>query len=187
MSVISCLKEAGEKLFVQEGDRSLPTQAVAAAPDPAAAKAKADEMNLKAAAAIEKYIAAQGLTASALSVAFDGASAAVTVSGEAADQATREKIVLCCGNVDGVEQVNDLIDRVHAGRRVTLASGGPRRHAVEDRQGPVRQCQRLSEDLRGQQADVEPPRQIYPGQLLRIAAGLTRPTALKAMWLGHFP
>ena len=41
------------------------------------------------------------------SVAFDGPSGAVTVSGMAKDQATKEKILLCCGNVAGVAKVND--------------------------------------------------------------------------------
>ncbi|MEO7855344.1 MAG: BON domain-containing protein, partial [Rubrivivax sp.] len=100
MSLISFFKEAGEKLFGKK-ETEAAHQAVAAAPDPAAAKAKAEEMNHKAGAAIEKYIAAQNLSAAGLSVEFDGAGAAVTVSGQAADQATREKIVLCCGNVDG--------------------------------------------------------------------------------------
>ena len=33
----------------------------------------------------------------------------MTVSGVAPDQATKEKIVLCCGNVAAVAKVNDML------------------------------------------------------------------------------
>ena len=45
------------------------------------------------------------LTAEGLAIGFDGASATVIVQGMAADQETKEKILLCCGNVAGVEHV----------------------------------------------------------------------------------
>ena len=40
---------------------------------------------------------------------FDGATATASVFGVAPDQATREKIVLCCGNVAGVAAVKDMM------------------------------------------------------------------------------
>ena len=59
MSIISFIKEAGEKLF---GHRdSAPAAAPAA--DPAALQAKAADANQTAAKAIEKYIASQNLSA----------------------------------------------------------------------------------------------------------------------------
>ena len=167
MSLISFFKEAGEKLFGRK-ETEAANQAVAAAPDPVAAQAKSDEMNQKAGAAIEKYIASQGLSASGLSVAFDGASSAVTVSGEAADQATREKIALCCGNVDGVGQVNDLMT-------VAVPADESRWHLVE--RGDT--LSKIAKDMYGN-ANAYPkifeankpmlshPDKIYPGQLLRI-------------------
>ena len=78
-----------------------------AAPDNAALQAQSQQANETAGTAIETYIQAQNLSVSGLDVKFDGASGTVTVSGEAADQATREKVVLCCGNVNGVASVND--------------------------------------------------------------------------------
>jgi nucleoid-associated protein YgaU len=44
-----------------------------------------------------------------LAVGFDATSSVVTVSGTVADQATREKVVLCCGNVERVAGVNDQL------------------------------------------------------------------------------
>ena len=103
MSLISFIKEAGEKLF----KRTPATTAAPSQPDLVT-------LNTTAGDAIEKYIASQNLTAAGLSVKYDGGTETATVSGVAVDQATREKIVLCCGNVSGVAKVEDLM---------TVASG----------------------------------------------------------------
>ena len=90
MSLISFIQDAGEKLFhtaKAAPAASAPAAAAAATPDIAA-------LNATAAQAIERYIGSQGLKA---------------------DQATREKIVLCCGNVAAVAKVDDLL---------TVADGG---------------------------------------------------------------
>ena len=87
MSLMSFMKEAGEKLF---GGGTAQAATPASNPDAA---------NQAAADAIVTYIRAQNLDAENLSVKFDGASSAVTVSGQASDQETKEKILLCCGNV----------------------------------------------------------------------------------------
>lgn len=167
MSLISFFKEAGEKLFGHK-EAEAAAKAVTAAPDPAAAQAKADEANKTAGAAIEKYIATQGLGAKGLSVAFDGASATVTVSGEAADQATREKIVLCCGNVNGVDKVNDMMN-------VAAPADESKYHLVE--RGDT--LSKIAKQFYGNANDypkifeankpmLSNPDKIYPGQLLRI-------------------
>ena len=48
-----------------------------------------------------------GLTAGGLAIGFDAASSTVIVQGMANTQETKEKILLCCGNVYGVESVQD--------------------------------------------------------------------------------
>ena len=101
MSIISFIKEAGEKLFGHKAE--------APPADPAALQAQADAANAAAATAIGDYITAQGLKVDGLDVAFDGATGTVSVAGEAVDQATREKVILCCGNVHGVSQVADAM------------------------------------------------------------------------------
>jgi len=101
MSLISFIQDAGEKLF--NHPKAAPAAAApAATPD-------VNALNATAGQAIEKYIASQGLKADGLDVKYDGASQTVTVSGVAPDQATREKIVLCCGNVAAVAKVNDML------------------------------------------------------------------------------
>ena len=61
----------------------------------------------KAAAAIRHYITTLNLGASRLGVSFDGSSGVVTVSGTAVDQASKERILLAAGNVQGVGEVQD--------------------------------------------------------------------------------
>ena len=92
MGLFSFIKEAGEKLF---GGSS----AQAAAP--------AEDLNAKAAAAIQTYIGAQNLGVTDVTVKFDGASGAVTVAGVAPTQAAKEKVTLCCGNVASVQSVDN--------------------------------------------------------------------------------
>ena len=93
MGMFSFLKEAGQKLF---GSKHEEEQAA----DPVAA-------NQSASQAILDYISSMGLSASNLAVAFDGGTSTVTVSGDAATQEDKEKILLCAGNVSGVSCVND--------------------------------------------------------------------------------
>ena len=68
MGLFSFIKEAGEKLFggkeAQAATAAAPTQ---------------DELNTKAARAIETYIASQNLGASNVQVVFDGTQGKVTV------------------------------------------------------------------------------------------------------------
>jgi nucleoid-associated protein YgaU len=105
MGLIDFVKEAGEKLF-GTGKAKSAMQEAAAAPSNAEKIAAA---NAAAGDAILDYIKAQNLAATALTVTFDGASATASVFGVAPDQATREKIALCAGNVAGVAQVKDMM------------------------------------------------------------------------------
>ena len=70
MSLISFIKEAGQKLF---GHKEVEQTAAKADQATRAAKAKVEELNGKAGEAIVAYIHAQNLDAESLAVAFDGA------------------------------------------------------------------------------------------------------------------
>jgi nucleoid-associated protein YgaU len=167
MSLISFIHDAGEKLF----NRPKAAPAPAAAPATAAAPAGPDiaALNATASEAIERYIASQGLKADGLDVRYDGASETVTVSGVAPDQATKEKIVLCCGNVAAVAKVNDLL--------TVGAGGGPESTYREVKAGDT--LSKIAKEAYGDgnaymkifeanKPMLSSPDKIYPGQKLRI-------------------
>lgn len=160
MSLISFIKEAGEKLF----NLGKPDAVAAAAPADLAA------LNQKAADAILAYINTQHLEAQNLAVAYDGASMTATVSGVAADQATREKIILCCGNVGSVEKVDDRMTvnaASEASRFYTVKSGDTLSKIAKEMYGDANKYNAIFEANKPMLKD---PDRIYPGQNLRIPA-----------------
>ena len=161
MSIISFIKDAGEKLF---GKKEAP------AADAAALQAQADAANAQAASAITAYINAQGLKVDDLDVAFDGATGTVSVAGEAADQATREKVVLCCGNVHGVSQVDDAMttaEPADQSRWYTVVRGDTLSAISKSQYGNANEYMKIFE---ANKPMLSNPDKIYPGQVLRIPA-----------------
>jgi nucleoid-associated protein YgaU len=156
MSLISFIKDAGEKLFG------------AKAPAPGAAAVDVDAANKTAADAIAAYIGTQNLKVDALDIAFDGATGTVSVAGEAADQATREKVVLCCGNVHGVTQVDDAMtvaEPADPSRWYTVVRGDTLSAIAKSQYGNASQYPKIFEANRPM---LSSPDKIYPGQVLRV-------------------
>ena len=169
MSLISFFKEAGEKLFGHK-DTEAAAQKAQAAPDDAVLQARLADANQTAANAIVAYIGTQNLSADGLDVAFDGASGSVTVAGLAADQATKEKIVLCCGNVSGVTSVNDLLtvaEPADESRYYTVVRGDTLSAIAKSQYGNATAYMKIFE---ANKPMLSHPDKIYPGQLLRIPA-----------------
>lgn len=160
MGLISFIKSAGEKLFgIGEAK---------AAPDAAASAEAAAAASNTAGKAIADYINKMGLKVDALDVQFDAGSSTVTVAGVAADQATKEKVVLCCGNVTGVGGVNDLM---------TVATSEPESqwHTVVSGDNLSKISKKFYGDANKYPVIFEAnkpmlthPDKIYPGQVLRI-------------------
>ena len=162
MSIISFIKDAGEKLFGHKPE--------APAADPAALQAQSDDANKTASAAIASYIVAQGLKVDGLDVAFDGATGTVSVAGEAADQSTREKVILCCGNVHGVSQVDDAMttaEPADESRWYTVVRGDTLSAIAKSQYGNASQYPKIFE---ANKPMLSHPDKIYPGQVLRIPA-----------------
>ena len=162
MSLISFIKGAGEKLF---GKKEAPPAA-----DPAALEAHAADANQTAATAIAGYITSQGLKVEGLDVAFDGATGTVSVAGEAPDQATREKVVLCCGNVAGVSQVDDAMTTAEPADEstyYTVVSGDSLSKIAKNEYGDAGAYMQIFE---ANKPMLGSPDKIYPGQVLRIPA-----------------
>jgi nucleoid-associated protein YgaU len=168
MSLFKFLKNAGEKLFGGK-DAEAATSAPAS---PSATSAAAPSGNQRAAEAIAGYIETQQLAVKNLQVSYDGASATVTVKGEAADQATREKVVLSCGNVAGVEQVKDEMTvaaqaAAEASRFYTVVSGDTLSKIAKQMYGNANEYMKIFEANKPMLKD---PDKIYPGQVLRVPA-----------------
>jgi nucleoid-associated protein YgaU len=161
MGLMSFIKEAGEKLF---GGREAKAATPAAAPS---AQAVA-ELNKTAGEAIENYIRAQGLKVDGLKVSFDGASSTATVEGTVADQATKEKVLLCCGNVAGVGAVNDMLvvkSPAPESQWHTVVAGDTLSKIAKKFYGDANAYQRIFE---ANTPMLKHPDKIYPGQMLRI-------------------
>src|SRR2546429_9928203 len=92
MSLIDFVKDAGEKLFGRGQAQAAMTEVKA---DPKN-EAKVQAANAAAGDAILYYIKSQNLSATGLTVTFDGATSSGLVFGVAPDQAAKGKIALCC-------------------------------------------------------------------------------------------
>lgn len=110
------------------------------------------------------------LNVEALDIGFDASTGTVTVSGVAPDQETKEKVLLCCGNVASVESGNDLM---------TVSSEEPESQMYIVLKGD--NLSKISKEFYGtpnkypqifeaSKPMLTHPDKIYPGQVLRIPA-----------------
>ncbi len=163
MGLMSFIKDAGEKLF-GKGEAKAAQDAVAQTPTPenvaALSKAAGD--------AIGHYIETVGLKVDGLAVGFDAPTSTATVSGTVADQATKEKVLLCCGNVANVAAVNDMLI-------VSTPQPESRWHAVVSGDNLSKIAKAFYGDANKYPVIFEAnkpmlthPDKIYPGQMLRI-------------------
>jgi nucleoid-associated protein YgaU len=161
MGLISFIKDAGEKLF---GKKAQAAEAAPAQADPAAAA----EANRAAAGAIENYVNTFGLTVTALTITFDGASGIAKVYGVAKDQETREKVILAAGNVNGVAGVEDnmTVDLSQPPAQFyTVVKGDTLSKIAKQFYGNANEYPRIFE---ANKPMLTHPDKIYPGQNLRI-------------------
>ena len=163
MGRLSFLKEAGESLFGRQQVKSAEA-AAAATPTPETVAA----LSAAAGQAIADYVVAQGLSMEGITIGFDGLSRTVTVAGSVADQATREKLVLCCGNVKGVAAVDDLLvvnNPEPEAQWHTVVSGDNLSKIAKAFYGDANKYPVIFEANRPM---LSHPDKIYPGQMLRI-------------------
>lgn len=156
MGLISFFREAGEKLFGRP--------AKAAEEDPAQ-RAAADRA---AATAIENHIAKFGFKVTALTVTFDSKTGTAKVYGVADDQATREKVILAAGNVEGVAAVDDQMTvavAAPAAQYYTVVKGDTLSKIAKQFYGNANDYMKIFEANRPL---LSHPDKIYPGQNLRI-------------------
>lgn len=141
MGLLSFVKNAGKKLMgraeASEG------------PDEEALKKELDDL---------------GLDASGMDIEVEGDR--VKVRGKAADQDTKEKVLIAMGNVEGIAEVDDQVEGAE-----------PRTHTVEKgdtlwaiSEATLGDGSRYNEIFEANRPMLSDPDKIYPGQVLRIPA-----------------
>jgi nucleoid-associated protein YgaU len=169
MGLFSFIKDAGQKLF---GNKEAEAAAAQAAADQsnADAQAKLAAANRQAGDAVEAYINNQGLEVTGLMAKFDALTSTVEVFGVAADQETKEKVLLCCGNVAGVSNVTDNMTVDQESEEAQwhdVVPGDTLSKIAKEYYGDAMKYPAIFEANRPM---LSHPDKIYPGQKLRIPA-----------------
>jgi nucleoid-associated protein YgaU len=164
MSLISFVKEAGEKLFGR-GNAQAAMKESAANPDDAA---KSKAANDAAGDAILDYIKAQNLSATGLTVTFDGATSTVSLyrrrarpGNEGEDRAGRRQRR---GRLRRQEHAVRRPERAEA-KYYTVVSGDSLSKISKAQYGDANKYMAIFEANRPM---LQHPDKIYPGQVLRI-------------------
>lgn len=158
MGLFSFIKNAGEKLFGKD-EHEVAAQAAA----------NLEDLNAKAASAIQTYVEQQNLGLTGLAVAFDGTTGKVTLSGSAPSQEAAEKAVLAAGNVTGVSDVeNNLQFPAQAAAQYhDVAKGDTLSAIAKQYYGDANKYMKIFE---ANKPMLSHPDKIYVGQKLRIPA-----------------
>lgn len=155
MSLISFIKDAGERIFGK-------------AVSDAQAKGDVTAANAAAAEAVVAHVQAAGLSATGLTANFDSATGIAKIYGIADDQASKEKIILAAGNVQGVSGVEDQMSVSKSGPSAVyyaVVKGDTLSKIAKQFYGDANAYPRIFE---ANQPMLKHPDKIYPGQNLRI-------------------
>ncbi|HLT53067.1 MAG TPA: peptidoglycan-binding protein LysM [Flavobacteriaceae bacterium] len=162
MGLFSFIKDAGAKIF------GMKTSAEKAAEATAAAEAAELKAEVAAAQKLQETIHDLGLQVENLSIHIDDDKA--TVSGDAYDQATKEKIVLVVGNSAGIAIVDDQMTVENPEPEAqfhTVVKGDTLGKIAKTYYGNAMKYPVIFEANKPMLKD---PDLIYPGQVLRIPA-----------------
>ena len=149
MGLISFIKNAGAKLFGKKEEEA----------------PVAEKETLKAAVLLA-HVQALGLPFKQLTVLLAGAK--VTIKGQVENQIDAEKIALAVGNVDGVDEVDNLMEvavKVPESRYHTVVSGDWLSKIAKTYYSDATKFDVIFEANKPMLKD---PDEIYPGQVLRI-------------------
>jgi len=172
MGLIDFIKDVGHKL---EHGGAQPQQPAAQKPQAQAAPAPTNTADLdrQKAAAILQHLQQLGLASDDLSVRVDGDKA--TLSGRAASQEAKEKIVLAVGNSQGIATVDDQLQGPAAAAQTQatyydVKSGDTLSKIAKQFYGDAN---RYPEIFEANKPMLKSADAIYPGQKLRIPAAQT--------------
>lgn len=165
MGIFSFAKDIGDKIFNRD-DKKPSAPAAAPTATPASSEPSAQEIaNL-----LLKRIQDQNVSITGLSVNYNGDTDTVTLKGQAATQADRERARLAVGNVQYVATVVDDIEVVSPepeSRFYTVQSGDTLSKIAKEMYGNANDYNKIFEANRPMLSD---PNKIYVGQVLRIPA-----------------
>jgi nucleoid-associated protein YgaU len=174
MGIATFVRDAGERIvanakaaFQMHPGRAEEPAAQAPAKKPQSTS-QSTSNDKSAGEAIADYIRAQNLEVDNLQVRFDAPTSTVHVSGTAKDQATKEKVILCCGNIAGVEKVDEQLGVKESGPPAqyhTVVSGDTLSGIAKKVYGDANKYQTIFE---ANKPMLKHPDKIYPGQMLRI-------------------
>ena len=165
MRILLFIKNAGERLFGL-GEAKATDVVAKLYPTPMHLEAA----NLAAASSIAKYVAKMNLAAQDLVIDYEGATCTVIVQGYAYTQEDKEKILLCCGNVDGVACVQDQLCVIEADEEpvfYTVINGDDLIQIAKSQYGRASAYMKIFE---ANKPMLSHPNSIYAGQMLRIPA-----------------
>ncbi len=112
--------------------------------------------------AIKKEMSDLGLDMSGLDIKVEGDT--VKVSGKAASQEMKEKVIMAAGNVEGVAKVEDDVPGQDP-KFYTVKSGDTLSGIAKETLGDANSYMKIFEANKPMLSD---PDKIYPGQVLRI-------------------
>ena len=165
MSLISFMKDAGEKLFAVRQANAAPASNASAS----ASTVDQPTQDIANGETIKKYVEGLGLKVNALRVTYDSANYTATVTGEAADTETREKVVVAAGNVANVAKIDDKMTVTASGgseaKLHTVEAGDTLSKIAKEEYGDANQYNKIFEANKPMLKSAD---KIYPGQVLRI-------------------
>ena len=171
MGLIDFAKNVGRKFGLGDDDDKKPAPGGAApqsAPQGPTPQQVRELHDRRKAAALVKVIEGMGFKVSELGVRVDDDK--VTLTGEAASQADREKIVLLVGNHEGIASVDDNMTTAKQepeGKYYEVKSGDTLSKIAKEFYGNANKYPVIFEANKPMLKD---PDEIYPGQRLRIPA-----------------
>jgi osmotically-inducible protein OsmY len=151
MGIFDFIKEVGEKLTGRDDGRDVQEESL--------------EERMKGNALMRRVIAL-GFEVESLRIDYDDGVA--TVTGRAADQSTRERVVLAIGNTEGVSQVDDRMtvdEERNQATFYTVQKGDSLSKIAKEHYGDAMKYPAIFEANKPMLAD---PDKIYPGQVLRL-------------------
>jgi nucleoid-associated protein YgaU len=157
MGLIDFVKEAGESLLTQASDLATSVSEGVFGGDA--------EAEAQVASALQEAVATLGISVQDLSITVKDDVA--TISGVAASQADREKVILVAGNTKGIAQVDDqlTVQPPDPGRYYTVVKGDSLSKIAKAEYGDPMKYPTIFDANRPM---LSHPDKIYPGQVLRI-------------------